>query len=157
MAITQQQMIFLTAAARAAKLAGHIFPGMAACEAADESAWGESGLYREANNPFGAKQQEHFIYGTIHLPTREYLKGEWVTEDAAWVKYPSVGSAFYARMETLFRLRTSYPHYAAALAAATPERFVEEVSRSWSTNPTRAADCTEIYHAHLDILTAALK
>jgi flagellum-specific peptidoglycan hydrolase FlgJ len=157
MPLTTDQQAFLASAARAAKSAGHIFPAMAACEAADESRWGQSELARTANNLFGAKQQEHFIYGTVHIPTREYLSGHWITEDAAWVKFPDVAACFVARMNTLLRLRTNYPHYAAALAAATPERYVEEVSRSWSTNPTRAADCTAIYHAHAGLLADALK
>lgn len=153
----EAQKEFLIAAAVAAKSANHIFPAMAACEAALESSWGTSKLAVEANNLFGSKQQAHPIYAGIHLPTREFLNHVWVTVEAAWVKYPDWQTCFRERMNTLKRLSGSYAHYAAALKAAMPEVYAQEVSRSWSTDPERAEKCIEIYHAHLDILQAALK
>lgn len=154
--LTTEQQQFLESAARAAKAAGHIWPGMAACEAADESAWGTSDLARKDFNLFGQKQQNHPVYGTVEIPTREFLNHRWVVENAEWVVFPTLEACFSSRMDTLRRLMTTYPHYGMALAAAMPEVYVTEVSLSWSTNPKRATDCIAIYHAHLDILNQAV-
>ena len=154
--LTPQQQQFLAATAKAAAAGNHVFPEMAACEAALESAWGSSELARQANNLFGCKQHQHPIYGTISIPTREFLNARWLTVDANWVKYPDLATCFADRMTTLRNLSGMYPHYAQALGAETPEDYVTQVSMSWSTDPDRAANCIEIYHAHKDILDAAL-
>lgn len=154
--LTQDQQTFLTNAAKAAQAAGHIFPEMAACEAADESAWGTSELAKQDFNLFGCKQHQHPVYGTVHIPTREFVHQSWVTEDAAWVQYPSIEACFEDRMNTLRTMMTTYPHYGLALAADNAEEYVTEVSLSWSTDPNRAAKCIAIYHAHKPLLDAAV-
>ncbi|WP_446744307.1 glucosaminidase domain-containing protein [Silvibacterium acidisoli] len=157
MALTDNQLNFLISAARAAKAAGHVFPSMAACEAAVESAWGTSELAIKAKNLFGMKQHTHPILGTLNLPTNEFLNHKWVVVNAEWVEYPDLASCFADRMSTLKRLSPNYPHYAAALAAAMPERYVQEVSLSWSTDPNRAKICISIYQNHISTLQDALK
>lgn len=154
--LTPAQTQFLQDAARAAQKSGHIFPEMAACEAALESSWGASQLAKDANNLFGQKQRVHPEYGSITLPTKEFINHQWVTEEAAWVKYPDWESCFADRMRTLERLAPSYPHYAMALEAETAEDYVTNVSLSWSTDPDRASKVTSIFHAHRDLLDAAL-
>jgi flagellum-specific peptidoglycan hydrolase FlgJ len=129
------------------------WPGMAACEAMLESNWGTSDLAQAGNNLFGLKQAEHPEYGTISLPTREFLDEQWVTVTAHFVKYPDIASCFRARMDTLTRLAPAYPHYAAALAATNPIDYVTEVSKSWSTDPARAEKVIEIYRAHYALMT----
>lgn len=146
------QLHFLTLVYQAAKQAPHIFPGAAAAEAAVESRWGLSQLAAKDFNLFGQKQQVHPIYGTIHLPTKEFLNHEWVTVDAAWILFPNWAASFQSRMDTLCRMAPTYPHYQAALKATTAEDYVTEVSKSWSTGPDRAKEVLEIYHSHLDIL-----
>jgi flagellum-specific peptidoglycan hydrolase FlgJ len=146
----QLQEEFLTRAYAAARAAEHIFPEIAACEVAIESAWGQSRLAVEANNLFGQKQSHPPLEGTgtLALPTREYLRKQWVTVEANWVKFASWHDCFRARMALLERLREAYPHYAAALAARTGEDFVAAVSKSWSTDPGRAAKVLAIRAAH---------
>lgn len=141
---------FLRKAAAAARAAGHLFPEYAACEAALESAWGQSGLATRANNLFGQKQSHPPIEGTdtLPLPTREYLHGQWVTVPANWVLFKDWSTCFHARMRLLERASRKYPHYAAALAATTGEQFVNEVSQTWSTDPLRANKVLSIYRAH---------
>jgi flagellum-specific peptidoglycan hydrolase FlgJ len=148
---TPAQLAFVLKASNGAQAAQHIYPAMAACEAARESVWGTSELAVKANNLFGAKQQVHPIYGTLSLPTKEFLNREWVTETAEWISFPAVEDCFVARMATLERLAPEYPHYALALEAKTVEEYVTEVSLSWSTDPNRAQNCIEIYHAHLKV------
>lgn len=136
---------FVKAAAAAAQESGHVFPEYAACEAALESTYGTSPLARDDNNLFGCKQHVHALYGTVHLPTREFLNHEWVTVEAAFVRYPDWAACFADRMDTLRRLAKIYPHYAVALKAASGEEFVTEVSKTWSTDPKRAPDVLAIY------------
>jgi len=141
---------FLYKAFLAADEGGHIFPEHAACEAALESAWGQSKLAIEANNLFGQKQSHPPVKGTqtLTLPTQEYVKKQWVTVSANWVKFAKWGDCFRARMELLERLSEGYPHYAAALVARTGDDFTREVSISWSTDPQRAAKVVAIHAAH---------
>lgn len=149
---TQQQIAALKSFNVSAQTAKHVFPQAAACECATETSWGISQLYRRAWNAFGTKQHSHPIFGTINLPTKEFLCGKWVVENDDFVKYPDLASCFADRMATLVALAPHYPHYAAALVATTPEQYLIEVSRTWATSPTRASDCLSIMHAHLDVL-----
>jgi flagellum-specific peptidoglycan hydrolase FlgJ len=141
---------FLRRAVAAATAAGHIFPEYAACEAALESGWGLSLLALRGNNLFGQKQAHPVPRGaaTLTLPTREYLHGAWVAVEAAWVKFPDWSACFRGRMELLERLGQVYPHYEAALAATSGECFIEEVSKSWSTDPGRAGKVLSVYDCH---------
>lgn len=145
--MTQEQKSFLRAAANAAGKAGHIFPEMAACEAALESAYGKSVLATQDKNLFGMKQHKHPIYGTHVLPTKEFLQGEWITVNSSWISYPDWAACFTDRMATLNRLANAFPHYAAALAAKDGETYVREVSQTWSTDPKRADKVLAIYDA----------
>jgi flagellum-specific peptidoglycan hydrolase FlgJ len=145
--MTPAQKQFVIEAAAAAKQSGHIFPEMAACEAALESRYGASTLAIRDLNLFGMKQHAHPVYGTHNLPTREFLKGKWEQVSAAWVLYPDWASCFADRMSTLRRLASVYPHYAAALAAKDQASYVTEVSRTWSTDPERGQKVLQIWAA----------
>ena len=150
------QTDFLTRAVAAAKEGHHIFPEMAACEAALESGWGQSRLARVANNLFGQKQDRgrNEGIGTLALPTREYLHGRWVVVDAFWVKFPDWAAAFAGRMEILRALSSEFPDYAHALKATNPEQFVQLVSQRWSTDPERARKVLSIYDEHQPLLAS---
>lgn len=118
---------------------------MAACEAALESDYGTSALARLGFNLFGTKQHVHPIYGTLNLPTKEYINGEWEPQIGRWVQYENVEECFADRMETLRRLQDIYPEYQAALTATTPEAYISAVSKRWSTDPERATKVLAIY------------
>jgi flagellum-specific peptidoglycan hydrolase FlgJ len=149
------QTDFLNRAALEAQRVQHPFPAMAASEAALESNYGLSELARDANNLFGMKQHAHPTYLSLNLPTREFENGEWIAVPGAeWVKYPTLGDCFADRLATLKRLQSVYPHYAAALAAPDPETYVIEVSRTWSTDPTRAAKVISIYQEWRELCPA---
>lgn len=135
----------------AAMDAACLFPQAQACEAMVESSWLTSELGVKYRNLFGVKQHAHPLYGTVNLPTREFLHGGWVIQDDDFVVYPSLAACFEDRAKTLQRLAPNYPHYAAALRAATPEDFLTQVSLTWSTGPTRGKTCIEILHAHEDL------
>jgi flagellum-specific peptidoglycan hydrolase FlgJ len=137
---------FLDKARAQAIQSGHVFPDMAACEAALECGFATSALAIKYNNLFGMKQHEHPVYGTVVLPTKEFLNHGWVVVNASWVTYPDYASCFKDRMDTLQRLQHVYPHYGAALSATDPITYINEVSKSWSTDPDRAAKVIAIYN-----------
>ena len=139
----------------AAATAQHIFPVMAGCEAALESDYGQSTLSKEGNNLFGMKQHIHPVFGTLSLPTKEFLEDRWVPAVSGWVEYPNIPSCFKDRMDTLIRLAPYYPHYAKALMAPTPQVYVQQVSQSWSTDPERANKVLQIYTEFLNATAPA--
>lgn len=122
-----------------------MWPRMAACEAALESDYGTSALARLGLNLFGMKQHVHPTYGTLNLPTKEFLNGEWVPQIAQWVRYDTLQECFADRMATLQRLCQVYPEYEAALTATDPTTYISQVSRRWSTDPGRAGKVMTIY------------
>lgn len=130
--MTKQE--FFATAYPAAIAAGHIWPEYAICEAAMESGWGESKLCKLANNLFGQKDGKE-DFPNIELPTREFINGKWVTlKVVEWPAFPDWATSFRERMALLKRNKS----YAKALAAATGEEFVREVSKVWATDPKRA-------------------
>lgn len=145
MSLTAKQLEFAADTAKAAEAAGHIFPAMAAAEAALESAWGQSYLAVECNNLFGMKQHVHPVYGTVVVPTHEFVNAMWKEEKDSFVQYPDRAACFADRMKTLRDMSTTYPHYCMALIAGSPEEYVREVSQKWSTDPARAEKCIAIY------------
>lgn len=141
------QTTFLQKASQQAAQAGHVYPDMAACEAALESAYGISGLAIEGNNLFGMKAHTSTpVQYTIELPTKEYINGQYVQTPARWMKYEHVCDCFFDRMATLERLAPYFTNYATALSTTNPIAYVTAVSKSWSTDPDRAAKCTAIYN-----------
>lgn len=152
--MTPAQRIWIEKAKLAAEKAFHVFPVMAACEAALESGYGASFLASKYNNLFGMKQHAHAVYGTVTLPTREFIKSQWVMVSAKWVDYPDWASCFADRKATLERLSNAYPHYRAALDAPDAETYCNEVSKTWSTDPDRAMKVIAIYRTFLAYPTA---
>lgn len=152
---------FLSKAVPLAFAAGSRFPGYQCCEAAEESAWGESELARLANNLFGQKQG-HTTAGqaVIVLPTREYVVGRMVPTSARFVKFESWQASFAGRMELLEALAEErlpsgacrFPGYAFALDSFTGEDFITNVSKDWSTDPNRAQTVLDIYEAHRSLI-----
>jgi len=144
--VTPSRRLWVLETTNQALEAKHVHARMAACEAALESDYGTSALARLGFNLFGMKQHTHPVYGTLPLPTREFLNGEWKQEIGQWVKYENLEECFADRMATLMRLRSVYPHYQAALTAPDPETYIAEVSKTWSTDPARAAKVLAIFN-----------
>ena len=146
-----QRQQFLDNASQQAEIAPHIFPTMAACEAALESGYGTSGLAISDNNLFGMKQHKHPVYGTHILPTKEFEGGEWIVVNAQWVSYPDQAACFTDRMATLQRLapQAGFEHYARALAATDAATYIREVSAKWSTDPNRGAKVLAIHQSYV--------
>jgi len=149
---TLVEIAALVKAFEGAKAANHIFPAYAACEVMEESAWGTTEAFLQANNGFGEKQTHPPMYSTVLLKTWEEVHGQHQTIMAAFILFPTIADCFVFRMTTLTRLQMEYPHYRAALHASTGEEFITEVSKSWSTDLNRARNVLAIYEAHKGIL-----
>jgi flagellum-specific peptidoglycan hydrolase FlgJ len=149
--MNSSQRDFLNRATAEAMKANCLFPEMVACEAALESNYGNSELAYYDCNLFGMKQHAHAIYGTVNLPTHEGTPGhpDWREISAAFVRYPDWSNCFADRLATLQRLSNVFPHYKAALDASDPLVYVTEVSKTWSTDQTRATKCISIYQDYL--------
>jgi flagellum-specific peptidoglycan hydrolase FlgJ len=145
------QIKFLDEATKQAVNAQQPFPQMLACEAAHESGYGTSELASNDNNLFGMKQHVHPIYKTMNLPTHEGTPGtgDWRETTAEFVKYPDWPSCFTDRISTLERLAPVYPPYKAALATTDPRIYITEVSKTWSTDVTRAKHILAIYDEYM--------
>lgn len=153
------QKQFLARATAEAIKANHPFAQMTAAEAALESNCGNSELAREANNLFGMKQHSHPVFGTMNLPTREWLThdegghaidGRWITVSAKWVDYPDWRACFCDRLASLERLSNAYPHYKAALNAQDARSYAIQVSESWSTDPGWECTCCSMFASEFD-------
>ena len=143
--MTLEGISWLKEIEEAAKESGHIWPRMAACEAALESNYGKSQLAQRAKNLFGMKAHGPNAGTFLSLPTKEFINGEEVTQQALWMVYATLTDCFADRMKTLARLAPKYPHYQAALDAPDERTYVTEVSQTWSTDPNRAAKVIQIY------------
>lgn len=150
---TPQQIAALRTVFAAAQSSACLFPQAQASEAMVETTWMTAELGVADHNLFGMKQHAHPLYGTVNLPTREFLHGGWVVQHDDFVKYPTMADCFADRQATLVALAPHYPHYAAALAATSPEVFLTQVSLTWSTGPQRGEECVEILHAHKDVFS----
>jgi flagellum-specific peptidoglycan hydrolase FlgJ len=153
--LTPAQVDILKSFYEAAKVSRHIFPEAAACEAVLETAWGTSSLYTEYRNIFGQKQSHPPIFTSVRMPSDEEIKGKHMMMWSDFVVFPTAAEAFKARMNLLLRLAPSYPAYNAALHATTPEDFLAEVSKAWSTDSQRSVKCISILHSHRDLLPSA--
>jgi hypothetical protein len=144
---TKQWLLDMAALAKAA---GHPFPEMAACEAGIDSAYGHSNLAKEANNLFGVRQRDPQVFETSEMPTREKKKdGTYqMNGNAGYIKYPTLLDCFADRITNITRLAPKYIHYAKALAAKDALEYVGQISRTWSNDPHRAANCAQVYHKY---------
>lgn len=149
--MTSSETQFLDLVSKGAEDAGALFPSMQACEAALESGYGTSELAIQGLNLFGCKQHQHPEYGTLNLPTKEFLDEKWVVCEASWVKYPTIADCFLDRMATLRLLAPHYPHYAAALRAPDAQTFVTQVSLTWSTDPQRGSKVIQIFNTYMSL------
>lgn len=68
-----------------------VLPSIVIAQAVLESDWGTSGLYLNANNPFGIKGD--YNGESIRYKTAEYVKGKRVYEVANFRKYPDLQAA----------------------------------------------------------------
>ncbi|MBC1921011.1 GW domain-containing glycosaminoglycan-binding protein [Listeria grayi] len=92
---SKQEKFFASISGYAQKLSQkyNVYASVMMAQSALESAWGESGLSKKANNFFGVKGK--YKGQSVIVETREFSNGKWITIKAEFRKYPS----FYESME----------------------------------------------------------
>jgi flagellum-specific peptidoglycan hydrolase FlgJ len=99
-----------------------------------ESGWGKSSLAKEGNNFFGIKGQG--LAGSINLPTKEYVNGQYVTVNAPFRKYNSAEESFTDHGRFFLENR----RYANAMQHAdNAQQFAREIAKAgYATDPNYA-------------------
>ena len=119
------------AAVSSAKTSG-VPASITIAQAALESAWGESGLARNGNNLFGIKADSRWRGETLTLPTKEFIKGQWVVVPAKWRKYES----WQASIDDHAAFLRRNPRYKACFACTTAQAFAKALSQAgYATDP----------------------
>ena len=70
----------------------NVLPSITIAQAILESGWGKSYLATEGKNLFGIKVG-NWRGETITLPTKEFIKGQWITVNAEFRKYNNYGES----------------------------------------------------------------
>lgn len=139
----QEFLVAATAAATAASLVSGLPAGVTVAQAALESAWGESGLSRQANNYFGIKAHGDHEY--VQMSTTEVSNGVAGQTAARFAKYASMEECFSDRDRLILRL----PVYAEARACQlNPEAFIRALANHWATDPDYANKLLRTYRAN---------
>lgn len=132
-------------AARSSAAATGIPASFTVAEGALESGWGRSQLATEGFNLFGVKADPAWHGDVLTMPTREFLKGQWVLVDARWRKYPGWLGAIADHAAFLM----GNPRYAAAFQAPDAEGFTKAVAAAgYATDPAYADKILSIIRAH---------
>ena len=106
-----------------------------------ESGWGTSLLSTKGRNLFGVKADPVWKGSVLLLPTREFRKGKWVTEQAKWRFYPD-WLACIADHAAFFKVNKRYTN---ALKCTSGEAFAYAVaSAGYATDPDYASKLVSI-------------
>jgi len=148
----QRQLGWLVSAAQAAQKAGHKWPAAAACEAADESAWGIS-TPPNSNNVLGIKVFSGWTGPAVDANgTEQRPDGSWTGPQLdKWCVFPDLEGCFAEQVRIL-----QEPRYAEAMAATAIEDYILKESAVWSTSLAKGRVVLAIYNAHKEALDAAL-
>ena len=84
---TKEFIALIGPAAQASEAQTGIPASFTVAQAALESSWGKSRLANEGKNLFGVKADAAWTGDVLELPTREFLRGRWVSVGARWRKY----------------------------------------------------------------------
>lgn len=114
-------------------------------QAALESGWGTSKLYRQGRNIFGMKASPYWHGNTLTIPTMEFIQGRQVTVDAVWRAYASFEESIADHAALLMSARRYQPCFAQKEAAG----FARELQEcGYSTNPRYAELLLQIIRTH---------
>ncbi len=99
-----------------------------------ESGWGKSGLTKSARNLFGIKGSGPA--GSVLVPTKEFINGQWITVKAAFRKYNSYAES----MTDHGRLLSTSKYYTRAMAVKNdPKAFARALQGVYATDPRYAS------------------
>ncbi len=114
-------------------------------QAALESGWAESGLAKTGNNLFGIKADSRWRGETLTLPTKEFIKGQWVVVPAKWRKYAS----WQASIDDHAAFLKQNQRYAPCFSCLTAEAFVRALAKAgYATDPLYADKVIGVMNKH---------
>ena len=145
-AMTPQDFIAAVGPAAQASAAQTSIPAsFVVADGALESGWGSSGLTQNAKNLFGVKADPSWTGPTYSIPTREYLNGQWVMEQALFRSY----SDWLGSIQDHASFLINNPRYAPAFQCADGPSFAQAVAAAgYATDPQYAQKIIEIINAH---------
>lgn len=94
-------------AARRSCLGTGLLPSICLAQAALESNWGDSYLSKHHRNFGGIKAGKSWKGAVVLLPTKEWVKGKYITVKAAFRAYPDAEAYFRDRLR-LFQVNQRY-------------------------------------------------
>ena len=125
----------LAPAARASAAKTGVPASFVIAEGALESGWGKSQLAIQALNLFGVKADAGWHGDVLVMPTREFLRGQWVMVPARWRKY----SDWQGCIDDHARFLIGNPRYKAAFACKDGRAFARAVAAAgYATDPNYA-------------------
>lgn len=114
-------------------------------QAALESGWGESGLAKTGNNLFGIKANSLWRGETLILPTKEYIKGQWVFVPAKWRKYEN----WQASVNDHAAFLRQNQRYAPCFVCLSAEAFARALAKAgYATDPLYADKVIGVMNKH---------
>jgi len=144
--MTPQQFISeITPYAQQSQESTNIPSSFVVSEAALESGWGSSQLALQAFNLFGVKADSSWHGPVLTLPTKEFIKCVWVTQQAKWRKYDSWLSCISDHATFLL----TNPRYAPAFKTTNVSDFVHAISSAhYASDPLYSNKIMEIITQH---------
>lgn len=142
--ITKTDFIaFVGRHARSAMAATGVPASVTVAQAILETGWGKHTI-GSAKNLFGIKGRGPA--GSVRVPTREFLNGQWVTIEAAFAKYDSFAQSIEDHAKFFLRNK----RYAAALKVKDdPDSFAREIHKAgYATAPDYASQLIALMKRH---------
>lgn len=131
----------ITAAKTAATATG-IPASVTLAQWALESGWGAH-MPPGSNNPFGIKAR--LGAEGVNVPTKEFIKGKWVTINASFAKYPNLSQAFVAHADLLAE---GGAYAQARMFENDPEHFAMLLTGYYATDPSYGKLLVSIMKSH---------
>lgn len=117
----------------------NVHPATILAISALESGNGKSVLSKQYGNYFGFKGTSK--YGSVMMPTKEFIGGRYITVDQPFRRYPS----FYESAKDFVNLISTNRRYAQAINAANP---IDQINKIWAagyaTDPSYTSKLTPI-------------
>jgi len=151
---TEQQLQFLKEMYESAKRADHRWPGAAACEAVTETGW-SAHIPKGSNNVLGIKALGKYKGPYVTADgTEQNADGTFtIPASMAWRVYKTTDDCFRDQMVILTTQRNGDGAllYQKALDADTPEDYIVEESKIWSTGVLKGAIVLQIYKRYKEV------
>ena len=102
-------------------------------------------MAKTANNLFGIKADSRWRGETLTLPTKEFIKGQWVVVPAKWRKYAS----WQASIDDHAAFLKQNQRYAPCFSCLAADAFVRALAKAgYATDPLYADKVIGVMNKH---------